>query len=142
MTYPTANSMNSAFKKGVALVMLVLLVGCQTMQPVAEPRVFLQSRQPSVVWLAKSSDPTMFVLEGPQLLGDSIVGFVEGEYTEIPIATIKSMQAKQYSRGRTTAFLVGAGAAVLALTFIITGGMGSSYDMTDEDDIGILQFRR
>jgi hypothetical protein len=134
--------MENTFRRGVALVLLVMMTACSTMQPVAQPRDFLLTRQPAVIWLSKSSDQTMVAVDAPKLLGDSIVGFVEGDYVEIPIKDVKSMQARQYSRSRTTAFLLGAGALAVGLALIVTGGLGSNSDMIDEDDIGIIRFGR
>jgi hypothetical protein len=133
--------MKSTIKKTVALMILVSLTACSTMQPVEQPRAFLESRTPSVIWLSKSSDRTMVAIDAPKLVGDSIVGFVEGEYTEIPLVDVKAMQARQYSRKKTTAFLIGAGAVVVGLTFLIQGGHGANPEMDGEDDIGILRFR-
>jgi hypothetical protein len=134
--------MKSKIYKPVSLLMLVTLTACSTMQPVTQPREFMAARQPSVVWLAKSSEPNMFVLEAPKLVGDSIVGFIEGEYTEIALNQIKAMQAKQYSRSRTTLFVVGAAALVGGLFLVVKSGGGANYDMDGEDDIGIIRFRR
>jgi hypothetical protein len=122
--------------------MLVLVTGCSTMQPVAEPRDFVKTRQPSIVWLSRSSQQAMVALEGPRLVGDSIVGFVDGEYMEIPMSEVRTMQAKQYSRSRTTTFLLGLTGAVAAGVILLSGGMGHNVDPTEEDDIGIIRFSR
>ncbi len=118
-----------------------MMTACTSMQPVAQPREFMTSRQPAVVWLAKSSEPNMFVLDAPKLMGDSIVGFVEGEYMEIALGQVRAMQAKQYSRGRTTAFVVGAAALVAGAFLVIKGGGGAGIDMNEEDDLGIIRLR-
>ena len=122
--------------------MVVSMTACTSMQPVAQPREFMATRQPSVVWVSKASEPNMFALDAPKLIGDSIVGFIEGEYTEIPIVQIRTMQAKQYSRSRTTAFAVGVAALALGSFLLIRGGHGATPDMDGEDDIGIIRFGR
>ena len=118
--------------------MLVLVTACSSMQPVAQPREFLQSRQPSVVWLSQESQQTMVSVDAPRLIGDSIVGFVEGEYVEIPITSVRGMQARQYSRGRTAAFIVGLVGVAVAMLVVVSGGIGANPEMDGEDDIGIL----
>lgn len=130
--------MNSTLRRAVALPMLIMVTACSTMQPVAQPQEFLRTRQPSVVWLSQESRQSMISVDAPRLIGDSIVGFVEGEYVEIHIASVKGMQARQYSRSRTTAFVLGivGVAAVMALT--VGGGLGANHDKVDEEDIGIL----
>jgi hypothetical protein len=128
-------------RRAIALVMVILMTACTSMQPVSQPREFMATRQPSVVWVSKASEPNMFAMDAPKLIGDSIVGFIEGEYTEIPIPQIRSMQARQYSRGRTVAFALGTAAAALGAFLLIKGGGGAGTDMIDEDDIGIIRFR-
>jgi hypothetical protein len=134
--------MNTLLRRCIALALMLMMTACSTMQPVAQPRDFLEARSPSVIWLSKSSDPNLVALDGPKLMGDSIVGFIEGEYTEIALSQIKQIQAKQYSRSRTTAFLIGAGAVAVGLFFVIQGGHGATYDQNEEDDLGIVRFRR
>ena len=134
--------MKIAGKKLVALGLLLTMTACTSMQPVAQPREFMATRQPSVVWVSKASEPNMFALDAPKLIGDSIVGFIEGEYTEIPIPQIRAMQAKQYSRGRTMAFALGTAAAAVGAFLLIKGGHGATPDQDGEDDIGIIRFRR
>ena len=133
--------MNTSFKRSVAAVLLLMMAACSSMQPVAQPRAFLESNRPAVVWLSKSSEQTMVALSAPQLVGDSVVGFVEGEYSEIALSQIRSMQARQYSRGRTTAFVVGAAALTTTLFFVLAGGHGGADEQDDEDEIGIIRFR-
>jgi hypothetical protein len=134
--------MNTPYKRSVAAVLLLMMTACSTMQPVSQPRAFLESQRPAVVWLSKTNDQTMLALNAPQLVGDSVVGFVEGEYSEIALSQIRSMQAKQYSRGRTTAFVAGAAAIAVGLFFVVSGGHGSNTELDGEDDIGIIRFRR
>lgn len=133
--------MNTSLKRAISLPLLLMMTACSTMQPVAQPRDFLEANRPAVVWVSKSSDQTMLALNAPQLVGDSIVGFVEGEYSEIALSQIRAMQARQYSRGRTTAFVVGAAALTATLFFVLNGGHGSTPEMNEEDDLGIVRFR-
>ena len=130
--------MNTAFRRAVSLSMLLSMAACSTMQTVAQPRDFLKTHQPKQVWLSRDSGQAMIALDGPRLIGDSIVGFVEGEYAEIPVSSVKMMQAKQYSRKRTSTFLIAASAVVVGLFFIVKSGTGSDTDQIGEDDIGIL----
>jgi len=120
--------------------MLVLVTACSTMQPVAQPRDFIQTRQPAVVWLSHDQQ-AMISMDAPRLVGDSVVGFVEGEYTEIALSRITGMQAKQYSRSRTTGFILGLVGLTAAVVLTVTGGHGANPEMDGEDDIGILPIR-
>jgi hypothetical protein len=72
--------MNTLLRRCIALALMLMMTACSTMQPVAQPRDFLEARSPSVIWLSKSSDPNLVALDGPKLMGDSIVGFIEGRF--------------------------------------------------------------
>ena len=129
----------SRFQRVTALVMLVVVTGCSTMQPVSTPKPFLETSQPRVIWVTRQASPTMITVTGPRLMGDTIVGFVEGEYTELPLVEVKSVQAKQYSRPRTAAFLVGLTAVSVAVALLMTGGQGEHLQDDGENEIGIIR---
>jgi hypothetical protein len=131
--------MNSRFRQAVALLLIFSTTGCSAMAPVAQPKNFVEARRPEVVWLTTTDEPVMKQLDGPKLQGDTIVGFIEGEYTEIPLVNVKAMQAKQYSRKKTTLFALIASAIVVGLIFTIEGGVGADTDMIGEDDIGVIR---
>lgn len=126
-------------RRVVAGLLLISVTACTSMQPVAQPREFMQMRRPPVVWVSQGTEIGMMAVESPKLEGDSLVGFVEGEYTEIAMNSVKSMQAKQYSRKTTALFAVGVSAVLATLLFVVKGGSGSGQDMTGEEDIGIIR---
>ena len=70
------------------------------------------------------------------MVGDSLVGFVEGEYVEIPFSQVQTVQARQYSRGRTMGFILGITAATVGLLFLAGGGLGSNMVEDDCDVSG------
>jgi|SRR5687768_4331857 len=123
--------MNRRFRQATSLLILVTVTACSTMQPVAQPREFMQLRKPGTVWVTRQAIPAMVELNAPQMVGDSLVGFIEGEYVEIPFNQVQSIQAKQYSRGRTMAFILGVSAVVVGALLLTGGGLGSN--MVDDD---------
>jgi hypothetical protein len=123
--------MNRRFRQTTSLLILVTVTACSTMQPVAQPREFMQARKPGTIWVTRQSTPAMVELNAPQMVGDSLVGFVEGEYVEIPFNQVQTIQAKQYSRGRTMAFILGVSAVVVGALLLTGGGLGSN--MVDDD---------
>ena len=123
--------MNRRFRQATSLLILVTVTACSTMQPVAQPREFMQARKPGTIWVTRQATPAMVELNAPQMVGDSLVGFVEGEYVEIPFNQVQSIQAKQYSRGRTMAFILGVSAVVVGGLLLAGGGLGSN--MVDDD---------
>ena len=123
--------MNPRFRQTTSLLILVTVTACSTMQPVAQPREFMQLRKPGTVWVTRQATPAVFELSAPQMVGDSLVGFVEGEYVEIPFNQVQTIQAKQYSRGRTMAFILGISAVVVGALLLTGGGVGAN--MVDDD---------
>jgi hypothetical protein len=123
----------------VCSALLVTMTGCTVMAPVAGPRQYIPTHEPSVIWVKRADAAQTIAIEGPRVIGDTLVGFVLGEYTELPLIQVQSVRARQFSRSRTTALLIGMGALAVGLTFILSGGHGGALDPTDEEDIG---FRR
>jgi hypothetical protein len=128
--------MNRRFRQTTSLLILVTVTACSTMQPVAQPREFMQARKPGTIWVTRQETASMVELNAPQMVGDSLVGFVEGEYVEIPFNQVRSIQAKQYSRGRTMAFILGISAVVVGGLLIAGGGVGANMVEDDCDVSG------
>jgi hypothetical protein len=130
--------MNSSFRRATSLLILVTVTGCSTMRPVAQPREFMRTRKPGTIWVTRQATPAMFEVSAPQLVGDSLVGFVEGEYVEIPFNQVEAIQAKQYSRGRTMTFILGITAATVGFLLLMGGGLGAMDYDDGEGEIGML----
>ena len=133
--------MNRRFMRATSLFILVSVTACSTMQPVAQPREFMEARRPGTIWVTRQSTPAMVELNAPQMVGDSLVGFVEGEYVEIPFNQVQTVQARQYSRGRTMGFILGLTAAAVGMLLLVGSGLGSpdlGGEGEDDDPIGMV----
>jgi hypothetical protein len=114
------------------LIMVSAGGACSTLRPVATPMQFIPSERPAQLWVTTADNATMR-LEGPRLLGDTLVGFVAGRYEEIPLPQARSLWVRQPAP-RRTAFLV-AGLAVLgASLFYMLNGNGPSSPITGGED--------
>ena len=102
-------------------------VGCTTVGPVASPAKYIAGKQPRTVWLTRANNSVVRV-DGPRMIGDTVVGAVGGEYTEIPLADVKRVAAVQSAPGKTIAVgAVGGAATVAALVVIFShGGSGQN----------------
>ena len=100
----------------VGVVGVLLQAACYAVTPVAAPKDYIAQEPPSV---QVTHGDTLLVVERPQLLGDTIVGFVAGAYLELPLASIREVRARQFAAGRTVALvgavIVGLGLLVLAM---------------------------
>ena len=110
-----------------ATLMTVLGAGaCSTMRPVAAPMQFIPAERPSRVWVTTNDNARMMV-EGPRLLGDTLVGFVGGRYEEILLPNTRWIGVRQPAPKRT-AFVI-AGSVVLGATLIYllaSNGLGGN----------------
>jgi hypothetical protein len=76
------------------------------------------------VWISQA-DKSVTELYGPQLHGDTLVGFVKGtgQYIEVPVADIQLMKAPMFSPLKTALF---AGTVAIGTALIVTSVQGSA----------------
>ena len=118
-----------------ALLLAGILSACHSLKPV-QPST-LSSKSINRVWITKANDSAI-VLAEPQLRGDTLVGFVNGQYQEMPLSDARSLRAREPAFGRT-ALLAGAltAAAVMGLIYFenrsyVGGGEACSGDITQQ----------
>ena len=112
----------------VSVVLLLgALAGCTSVAPIAAPQQYISSKHPRTVWLTRSNHAVLRV-DGPRLVGDTVVGSVGGEYTEVPLSDVTRAVAVQPSHGKTiAAALLGGGVTAAALVVIFShGGSGNN----------------
>jgi len=95
-------------------VAAVLLAACHTMQPV-QPSALTAGAVGSV-WVTKTDHSTV-VLQAPRVTGDTLTGFVDGAFREMPLSETTRLAMRIPARGRTVAVGVTAGVTALA-TFV------------------------
>ena len=104
-------------KKPAALVLLLTMTACTSLQPVAEPSGYVAQKSPSfvVVTTANQEEGTIVVSQ-PQVQDGNLVGTMEGEIATIPMANIRSFQAVQPDKRKTLYAVIGG----VALTGLVT----------------------
>jgi len=98
--------------------LLLVALGCSTWQPVADTRHYVSTARPGRLWVTPRGEGTPIVLTAPRLIGDTLVGFVNGEYREYLLAAVDHVRVRRPARGRTVllaAGVVAGGAALVAL---------------------------
>lgn len=118
--------------RAMAAVLLFSFLSCTTLRPVADANAYLSNSRPGQVWV-RTSDETMLV-EAPRLIGDTLVGFVEGEYREFLPGAVREVRVREPAPRRTvilTAGMIALGAFLIA-TLAGTGPGGRVP--TPEDD--------
>ena len=108
---------------GVLLAALAS-AGCYTMKPVALEG--LGSVPSGRVWVTRADQSTVIV-DGPRVLENKLVGFVDKVYQEMPTADVTQVMARRLVPARTTA-LVGAGLVGIVATIALIQGSGQAPD--------------
>jgi hypothetical protein len=111
----------------VGLLIAAALVGtaCHTMAPMNWDEVAIQ--RPSTVWITRANETVQ--VSGPQVFNDTLVGYVNGAFEELPISDVTTVAVRRPARGKTIALVAASTAAATALAVWIANG-GSFGDNT------------
>jgi hypothetical protein len=96
----------------------VSTMGCYRMRPVTLEQ--LGAAEPGLVWITRT-DQSVVVVETPRVFGDTLTGYINGEFHELPSTDLRYFRVKQMAGARTMGLV--AAAAVGVGTFV---GMISS----------------
>ena len=122
-------------RRVVCIPLLLAFVSCTTLKPVADGssyNSYLSSTRPSQVWVRTQQKTVM--LESPRLLGDTLVGFVDGEYREFLPGEVRGVDVRKPAKART-ALLVSGMVVVGAFLIGALASTGESGSLpTPEDD--------
>jgi hypothetical protein len=107
---------------GTLLLAALASAACKTMKPVTFDQ--LNAMKPPRAWVT-SNDQSVVLVSGPQVVGDTLVGYVNGTYEEMPRAQLKQVVV-QAPAGTRTALLVGVITVGLGgFVYAITGSGGN-----------------
>jgi len=103
--------------------MLAVIAGsaCKTMKPVSLDQI--STLQPARVWVTDSD--RVVEISKPQFVNDTLVGFLNGTYEELPRSQIQQVKVQQAATTRTVLLAVGIAAGVGGFAYALTGGGGS-----------------
>lgn len=78
------------------------------------------------------SDQSVVVVDGPQIYGNKLVGFVKGIYQEIPIARVKEAHVRETDGARTAAVVIAGTLGFVGFVYAITdAGKSNQPDYCD-----------
>ena len=96
----------------VALVGAVLTSACHSMRTVT-PADIGSARSLDRIWVTQS-DRTVIQVAAPEVRGDTLIGFVDGNYREMPLSQTVALQVRERDTGRTAVLVGGATGVTLA----------------------------
>ena len=112
-------------------VIVAALAGaaCKTMSPVTLQQ--LATLNAERVWVTES-DQSIVLVSRPQVEGDTLVGYVNDEYEEIPAARLTQVRVLKAAPARTVLLAVGIAAGVGGFAYMITGAIGGHKYVGDD----------
>ena len=106
--------------------------GCTTFGPV-NAREYVTSKRPPEIWVWKA-DSSVVQMRGPHFLSaDTLVGLVEGAYTEVPISDVKQVKASRPAPLRTLGLVAGGVAAITTTAVLLKKGNATSEICVDSN---------
>jgi hypothetical protein len=109
---------------GTLLLVALLSPACKTMKPVSldELRVI----KPEQVWITEN-DQTVVLVSNPQVMGDTLVGYVNGKYEEIPSSQFKQVVTERVATGKTAVLVAVIAAGFGGMVYALIGGKGDTH---------------
>jgi hypothetical protein len=95
----------------------LLATACHKMTTVSIEQV--AATQPSRVWIT-TGDSTVIVA-GPQVFGDTLVGYVNGTFEEINTSQVTQAVVRQRDKGKTIALIAAGTVAGTLMAYLISG---------------------
>jgi hypothetical protein len=102
-------------------VLLAALAGaaCHTMKPVSLAQ--LNAIKPDRAWVTEG-DHSVILVSAPQVVGDTLVGYVNGKYEEMPTSQFKQVIVQRPATSRTVLLVAVIAAGFGGMAFALTGG--------------------
>jgi hypothetical protein len=115
------------------MAVLLAATACHTMQPLTMEE--LNTLRPQHAWVTDENSST-FMISGPQVFGDTVVGYVEGRFRELPGSDLKQVAIRRPDRKKTIMLAVASTAAAVGVGVIISGtGLFGRTPGTDCNDV-------
>jgi hypothetical protein len=106
-------NMRGLGRPGHTALAALLLSACHSLRPLPPARLNAADL-PSRVWVTGSDHATV-PLDAPQITGDTLAGFVHGEFREWRLFETTSIRTREVAPGRTAALAALTGVATLGV---------------------------
>ena len=107
---------------GTLLLAALSSAACKTMKPVTLDQ--LNAMKPNRAWVT-STDQSVVLVSGPQVVGDTLVGYVNGTYEEMPSAQLKQVVVQRPASTRTALLVATIAVGMGGFIYAITGSGGN-----------------
>jgi hypothetical protein len=103
---------------GGLLAATVAGTACHSLAPLTWDEI--EGIRPSRVWVTRA-DASVVEVSGPQVFGDTLVGYIDGEFQEMATADLRRAVVRRPARAKTIGLAV-AGTAVSAALIVMLAG--------------------
>jgi uncharacterized membrane protein len=122
--------MTNVFRFVSAAALVAVVAACKSVNAVPAPwAAYIANKQPATVWATRSKGSVVKV-SGPRVYHDTLIGAVNGEYTEIPLADITRVSAEHSDKTKTILAAAAGGAVTVGALVYIFSVQGSSQNNT------------
>jgi len=80
---------------------------------------------PLKAWITEK-DQTVVMVAGPQVVGDTLVGYINGVYEEMPAAQLQQVMVETPAKTRTYLLVGGITVALGGMVYALIGGAGDT----------------
>jgi len=109
---------------GCTLLLAALAsAACHTMKPITLDQ--LNALKPERAWVTEC-DKSVILVANPQVVGDTLVGYVNGTYEEMPAAQFKQVVVQAPATTRTVLLVGAVTAAFGGMVYALIGGKGNT----------------
>jgi hypothetical protein len=76
------------------------------------------------------------VVDGPRTVGDTLAGYVNGQFEELPASDVRQILVKRRAGGKTAALVAAGAVCALSVAYLVSGGgvFGNPEDKLDCGD--------
>jgi hypothetical protein len=118
----------------VAVAGLLGVAACTSIRSVP-PKDYLENNAPSVVWVSYA-DNTLVPVAEPEIKRDTLRGLLQGVRVKIPLADVRSVQARVPNHMKTAILATTLGVATVStmyFAFLSEGSGGATRDCTGDE---------
>jgi hypothetical protein len=101
------------------------LAACYTTAGVGYPAEFIDAHRPARIWVTETNDSSL-AFDTPQVHNDTLAGYVDGTYREMPMSDVKFVRGRVLSPGRTAVLAGVAALSAAGLVVSLTNTKGQA----------------
>lgn len=117
----------------VVTASVVVAGACHRVVALQQPLSYIAANNPKVVWITQA-DGSEFAVQQPQVVQDSLMGYVGSQFRSVELHDAASVRVRQNAGARTAA-LIGVGVLGLAgFVYLVNGHQHATFNYSCLED--------